>query len=70
MKNPGFLFRLCHLPAVKLWTNHLTPWSLSVFMCKMGIKICISLGFAKIKGDDICESLWEKGPGGKKALFG
>lgn len=26
------------------------------------------LGFAKIKGDDICESLWEKGPRGEKSL--
>ena len=31
-------------------------------MCKMGLKISISLGFAKIKGDDICESLWGKSP--------
>lgn len=41
-------------------------------MCKMGLKISISLGFAKIKGDDICESLWGKSPREreKKALFG
>ena len=35
-------------------------------MCKVGIKIYISLGFAKIKGDDICESLWVKSPREKK----
>lgn len=32
----------------------------------MGIKKYISLGFVKIKGDDICESLWVKSPREKK----
>lgn len=37
-------------------------------MCKMGIKKYISLGFVKIKGDDICESLWVKSPREKKKM--
>lgn len=57
MKNPGFVFRLCRSQPVRLWVSHLTPWSLNVFVSKVGIITHTSPAFAKIKGDGICESL-------------
>lgn len=48
-KSSRFVFRFWHLAVMRLWTSHLTLWSLNDFMCKVGIIMHTSPGFERLR---------------------